>query len=139
MGMTYEDAKALLGKRRSRWLEYVTKLVDVGECIHVMVYSTNIITIFRNGFCVLNSGRQRTALMKRRINKYMPGCWGDNGWHVFSWMDRWFFTNGGPVAYFFSDGMLLSPDGTDVYGGYGNLANPALRVPTIEDLKKGQW
>ena len=81
-----------------------------GDSIHLKLHNTYIITWYADGRIELNTGGWKTVTTKARINEYLSGYYISQNrgvWRVGTHDD-----NGWRELGIFSDGMMISPDGT---------------------------
>jgi hypothetical protein len=70
---TYQEAAALLGKRKSRKLANNTYIVrDTDKQITIRLHNTFIVTYLSGGKVILDSGGWKTVTTKARMNEYSP-------------------------------------------------------------------
>lgn len=104
----FEGWDAVLGQRQSLKIANNTRLerASDGEAITIRLHGTQIVTYWRQGAIVVNSGGYRSTTTKARMNTVLPQRFG-----VFQKNHEWFvqvggFENGHAVP--FEDGLNLS-------------------------------
>lgn len=104
----FEGWNAVLGNRESMKIANNTRLerASNGEAITIRLHGTQIVTYWRNGAIVVNSGGYRSTTTKGRMNIVLPQRFG-----IFQKDYNWFvqvgdFANGFNVP--FEDGMNLT-------------------------------
>lgn len=101
--MTFELGVETLGRRESKKLANNTYLVRVNDdTLAVRLHDTNVVTVYRDGTFMLDSGGWRTVTTKDRINGYSPASVGSRSgvWYV------------GGVLY--HDGIKISAEGRPI-------------------------
>lgn len=111
---SWDEAKDILGKRKSRklanntYLEYVTE-----DEIAIRLHETRIITFIWNAPIVLNSGGWRTVTTKERMNRFSPArIYTERGiWYIYGHGDG---NTWGGTRYPYRDGIQIDSTGTPI-------------------------
>ena len=74
---TYEHCKTLLNGKMSRKLKgntylYLNEEMDGTPYYYVLFYNTRIVTYYKDGRIILNTGGNNTSTTKARIKQYSP-------------------------------------------------------------------
>lgn len=104
----FEGWDAVLGSRQGLKIANNTHLerASNGEAITIRLHYTQIVTYWRNGAIVVNSGGYRSTTTKARMNTVLPQRFG-----IFQKAHEWFVQVGGfenGITVPFSDGLNLS-------------------------------
>lgn len=112
--LTYKKADQFLGAKQKRGLNGSnTYMYRDGDTIKVRLYSTDILTFYKNRLIEINCGSWFTQLTKKRISQLtrinISSSDQYEGPIIYEWPSR--------LWYRFENGIKLSEEGTIITGG----------------------
>jgi hypothetical protein len=117
---TYAEAEGLLAENANRRRDPDVKCIANNthlvrrneETIAVRLHSTDVVTYYKDGDVMLNSGGWQTVTTKDRMNRFSPySVWQEKGiWYVHAKIAKGLVLV--PQDLVYDDGVTIHPDGT---------------------------